>query len=255
MIGNNKKKGGYCCATLLALLLLSACNGIHIPTPATTPVERETVLSRTSSLSHVYVLDRDTEFVTCAEPPPDTAYDHIDDSDFSLSLIQFGNDGGGGSEGSEEAEMIGRTPGVLIARELFFRTCEFSRNYNLNKDEALALYRDTLTTVKAGWAIEGANTTVRIQESEEYTINQTIPGVITGSHSSKSNAASTAAAALGKPHTTTTHRAPSGHTSTTHQYPSGHSTTIHKSPSSGHVTSTPTIIPPPPIPPVIKKKN
>lgn len=162
---------------------LAGCDGLHLPQPTVTPVEQETILSRTSSLSNVYILDKNTGFVTCAEPPPDTAFDHIDDSDLSLSLVRFGGDDrAGGSEGSEEAEMLGRTPGVLIARELFFRACEFSRNYDLEKEEALALYRDTLNAVREGWAIEGKNTTVKIDESETYNVTQTIPGVVTGAH-------------------------------------------------------------------------
>ncbi len=34
----------------------------------------------------------------------------------------------------------GRSPAVLIVRELLYRACEFSTNYDLDKDEAKAFY-------------------------------------------------------------------------------------------------------------------
>lgn len=42
----------------------------------------------------------------------------------------------------------GLSPAVLIVRELFYRACEFSMNYDLTKDEALALYKTHLQLVE-----------------------------------------------------------------------------------------------------------
>ena len=172
------------CFAIAAIASLAGCSSDVRPFFEVTPVKEETVISRTSALSNVYVLDKDTNFVTCTEPPPDSAYQQLEDMDLSFSLVKVGgNDKAGGAEGSEEAPLVGRTPGVLIARELFFRACEFSRNYDLTKAEALALYRDTLNAVGEGWKVEGANTTVKIDESEINNVTQVIPGVVDGSHS------------------------------------------------------------------------
>lgn len=43
----------------------------------------------------------------------------------------------------------GRSPLVLLARELLYRTCEFSLNYRLGKAEALDLYSQTLQMIQA----------------------------------------------------------------------------------------------------------
>jgi hypothetical protein len=42
----------------------------------------------------------------------------------------------------------GRNASVLIVRELFYRTCEFSLNYGLSKDEAKALYLENLQSLR-----------------------------------------------------------------------------------------------------------
>lgn len=65
--------------------------------------------------------------------------------------------------------MAGRTPAILMTRELFFRACEFSQNYKLNKDEALTLYNKTLDTIATVWATEAGNTTVTIGDTVSST--------------------------------------------------------------------------------------
>jgi len=64
-----------------------------------------------------------------------------------------------------EAEMAGRTPTVLMARELFFRTCEFSVNYQLSKEEAFNLFKETLTTVNSLAIIQANNTTITVGDT------------------------------------------------------------------------------------------
>ena len=61
--------------------------------------------------------------------------------------------------------MAGRTPSVLMAREMFFRACEFSANFDLNKQEALTLYNQTLKTIGDAWATEAQNTTITVGDS------------------------------------------------------------------------------------------
>lgn len=61
--------------------------------------------------------------------------------------------------------MSGRTPGVLIAREMFFRTYEFSNNYQLSKDEAMKLYVQTMNAVSDGWKAEIKKTTITFGET------------------------------------------------------------------------------------------
>lgn len=59
-----------------------------------------------------------------------------------------------GSTASEESgigagALGGRSAAVLISRDILYRTCEITLNYNLSKDEALALFNTALEKVQA----------------------------------------------------------------------------------------------------------
>jgi hypothetical protein len=93
--------------------------------------------------------------------------------DLSVSLVSLGggSEGAGESSASGETEMQGRTLSVLLARELLFRNCEFSRNNGLNSEQATALYNANLDIIKSVSTIEAQNTTISISEtlSEQVT--------------------------------------------------------------------------------------
>lgn len=93
----------------------------------------------------------------------------------SIALIKFGgDDSGGDSQNSSEVEMAGRTPTVLIARELFYRACEFSFNFKLDKTEATAIYNKTLDIIKEGWLKEAGQTTVTVGDKVTTSSNENI---------------------------------------------------------------------------------
>jgi len=89
-------------------------------------------------------------------------------------MINTGDDKVGNTESSGETEMTGRTPGVLMTRELFFRTCEFSKNYKLLQDQALKLYLQTLNAASKGWISEVEKTTITIGETTTVIDNNTV---------------------------------------------------------------------------------
>jgi len=76
--------------------------------------------------------------------------------------------------------MAGRTPAVLMTRELFYRACEFSLNFGLTKQEALDLYNKTLDAVTQVWATEAGNTTVTVGDTVQTTSGVTIQATTTG---------------------------------------------------------------------------
>ena len=92
----------------------------------------------------------------------------------SLALMKFGNDRIGEQEGSEEIEFSGRTPSVLITREILYRLCEMSSNQNFSKDETMAIFNGTLATIKEVWALEASNTTVSVNDNLTITESQEI---------------------------------------------------------------------------------
>ena len=74
---------------------------------------------------------------------PDAAFDQTKDKNFNFSVIGRNSEGGNDASGSVNAEMEGRTPGVLMAREMFYRACEFTSNFDLSKDQAMEVYLKT----------------------------------------------------------------------------------------------------------------
>lgn len=148
------------------LALLSGCTSLEYPVPKQSTLDNNHILTTTSGQGQIYVMQRDNNHYLCSLPHPDAAFDQKDGGNIDISLISTGGERGAGTnEDSEEVELAGRTPSVLMTRELFFRACEFSSNYQLSKDEAKALYMKTLDGVLANWAIEAGHTTVKIGDT------------------------------------------------------------------------------------------
>lgn len=152
-------------AVLAFALILAAGCAEYQPMLEVSPIESQTVVSNSASVTHTFIHDPASKLIVCAQPQPDAGFSQSDEADVSVTLIDMGSDSGENAEGSEEIEMAGRTPTVLMTRELFFRLCEFTRNQQLSKDEALALYQKTLDIVGAGWDKEASQTTVTIGDS------------------------------------------------------------------------------------------
>ena len=171
-------RGTALLAAVAAAASLGACSSVYEPTPKVVAIHKAWIISDTAGLSHTIVRYKESDIRTCAEPAPDAAFNQADTGNLSFSLISVGGggqtDGAGDSETSAETEMAGRTPAVLLSRELFFRTCEFSQNHELNKAEALTLFNRTLDIVEKNWAVEAAQTTVTIGDTITTTQGATI---------------------------------------------------------------------------------
>ena len=99
----------------------------------------------------------------------DAAFDAGSGGDISYGVINTSGDQIADQSNSNEVEMAGRTPAVLMAREMFYRACEFSGNFDLNKEEAIDLYQQTLQLIGAVWTVEAGNTNVSIGEKIQST--------------------------------------------------------------------------------------
>lgn len=166
--------------------VLASCAEVYEPKPVTSVLKEKTAFSNTASLSHMVIRDSKTDLITCTQPQPDAAFDQGESADVSVSLISLGGDEQGGEEeGSEEVEMAGRTPALLMTRELFYRVCEFSQNYKLDKKEAMELFNKTMDSVTEVWGTEAGNTTVTIGDTVTTTnsavINSSASGAVTSS--------------------------------------------------------------------------
>lgn len=161
------------------LISFTGCSStaVYEPKPNVTPLKEGTIITNTASLRHTYIHNPKTQMIICAEPAPDTGFAQDDSTDgLSISLLHTGdqNSLGGESEGSSEDELTGRTPSLLIARELLFRACEFAANFKLNTENALSVYMRNLDIIEKVAAIESERTTIEIKDSISNTTNQNI---------------------------------------------------------------------------------
>ena len=99
----------------------------------------------------------------CSSNAPDSTFSTSKAFDFSVSLLNFG----GGSPQKEHlgssssgAEMLGRSPAVLAARDIMYRACELIGNLNLTPEQATVVYTDSLKIAASILKAEAATTTV-----------------------------------------------------------------------------------------------
>jgi len=135
---------------------------MYQPAPDISDLDGSHVVTITGALSQSFVRDGKSSLIICSQPMPDAAFDQTERGSVSMTIPGMGSEGGSETEGSNDVEMAGRTPAVLITREMFFRACEFSSNFNLSPEDATKVYLQTLDTVSKGWAAESGNTTITI---------------------------------------------------------------------------------------------
>ena len=153
--------------------IVASCANLYEPVPLISDLKEQSVVSSTSSLSYMVVRRSNSNLIICTQPQPDSAFDQGEAADFSL-LSLGGSDQVGEDSSSDEVEMAGRTPALLMTRELFYRACEFSENQKLTKEEALALYSKTLDAVTHAWNTEAENTKVTIGDTITTTSGTTL---------------------------------------------------------------------------------
>ncbi len=162
-------------------VVLAGCGQVAELRPSTTSIEPGITLSGTAALNHHILLTKDSSIHVCMAPPPDAVLNQEEEGDFSFMTFGGGEEAAAEEEGTTEGEMLGRTPAVLVTREIFYRLCELSRNYQLSKEEVLTLYRTALDGIVKVWSVEASHTTVTIGETlkstETATAIQQAPGL------------------------------------------------------------------------------
>ena len=150
---------------LVASVFLSACSSAYEPTPKISALDAEKMISHTASLSGVLIVNPKKRRFICAQPSPDSAFSQGESGNVALNIFSYQSDGSSEAEESTEIEMTGRTPAVLLTRELFYRLCEFGHNFDLDKTEAIALYEKNLALITKIFTIEAGNTKVNIGDT------------------------------------------------------------------------------------------
>jgi hypothetical protein len=154
----------------VALVLLTTGCGILQPKAFISPLGEDPdhhVITKTASLSTTLVVPRGTRYFLCASPPPDASFSQGQTVGLSISMLNFGRGSEDSvSETSAEQGLMGRTPAVVLARELLYRFCEFQLNQQLTREQAIDLYGRNLSIIRDIAMQESANTRVTIGESQ-----------------------------------------------------------------------------------------
>ena len=146
----------------------SGCMSTYEPSPYVNQINKSTILSSTAALTHTIIQPKDSNSFTCFMPQPDADFSQSDSG--GVSFLNSGvSEGISDSESSGGDEMNGRTPGVLFSRDMMYRLCEFTSNYNLSKQEAIALYKQNISALNGLMLEESKNTTVTVSESLKNT--------------------------------------------------------------------------------------
>ncbi len=143
------------------IFTLTACNTIPETKQSVYHIDGIDLLSRPVGEQLIVFQTPDDDELLCMVSSPDTVPTFTQ----SLSGGILGKDAGI-SQGVGAASLGGRDRAVLLGRDLLYRTCEFSLNYRLSKEEAKALYIKTLIHIE-NIAINYNYTSMKEEEKEE----------------------------------------------------------------------------------------
>jgi hypothetical protein len=133
------------------LTILFAVTGCSVTPPKpgiTASLDGIKIYSSTSDMQSSFLKSRNSGEHFCDSRMSDVADTESASVGLGVSVVgksESVNDGA--SRGA--VSLGGRSPAVLITREVMYRTCEMVMNLDLNKKEALDLYIQTLNLVKS----------------------------------------------------------------------------------------------------------
>lgn len=125
-------------AVFCAAIFLQGCT-LLTETPAQSlTVGGVEIANRSAETQMVLFVTPDDVEKMCLAPAPDAVVSFSE----GLTAGQFGE-----TDGETAQALGGRSAIVLLTRELMYRACEFSQNYDLSKDEAYDLYLKHLNAI------------------------------------------------------------------------------------------------------------
>jgi hypothetical protein len=156
---------------LFLILNLGGCTWLNQPEHLS--LNHLTAIEGDASTTLLIAGSKETPFNICSQPAPDAVRSENVSEDMSFSFISIGSQAqdAKAADSSDEEEMVGRTPAVLLSREMFYRLCEFFHNVDLSTDQKIDLYKATLDAATKISIEEGKNTSIRIGETLETVIN------------------------------------------------------------------------------------
>jgi hypothetical protein len=150
------------------LLLLSCASCSTQPHSVTHPVKSDENLLISSSAAVTSGLLRDSDDIKhyCASVAPDATFNETASEGASISFFNIGRSSPEKevvSVGIEETQMVGRTPAVLVSREILYRVCELTGNKSFTNQELLKLYEKSIDAIVQLASQEMANTSITLE--------------------------------------------------------------------------------------------
>jgi len=154
--------------TTLLTLSLSACAAGFTQKADIETIPEDAIVFSSPSVNSLIIQHPEKMKKICLGRGADAIFEQSESGGLSISLVSIGNSEGdqvSETDNAGEEEMAGRSPAVLLARELFYRACELTNNVGLNGKDAVELFNNVLKVVKAGWEQESKNTTIKIGDT------------------------------------------------------------------------------------------
>ena len=157
----------YNIKTICAAAIILPIVGCSSPTPNSKVIDMSSdkvaIVSNSAETTSALYQSTSNRSHYCSPNAPDSTFSVAENANFSLSFLNFG----GGTPEAEEAgssssgtEMLGRSPAVLAARDIMYRACELIGNLDLTKEQAIAVYTDSLKMAASIIQAEVAKTTI-----------------------------------------------------------------------------------------------
>lgn len=153
-------------AAISATVLLTSCASYQ-PDPYVNRIKGDVALTSTADVSHTLLIETETGRKVCIQPPADASFAANNSEGTDIAIVAFGGKQNGKQERKEEtdeSQFAGRTPSVLITREVLYRLCEMTLNQNLSQDEVLASFNDAVKALSESWKMEAGRTSIEIKE-------------------------------------------------------------------------------------------
>lgn len=177
-------------AVLLAASVLAACAGIP-QEERLGIIDRQgiDIVGRPSHQIAVVIKDPKSVERYCSGPGPDFSLTASEGVELSLGAR---TPAVGESASRGALDLGGRNPAVLLAREMFYRTCELTMNINASTETALALHKMTMEAVERIAATQtGAGVTPLAAAAPPVSVNLPAPAQTDSTSSSSSDESST----------------------------------------------------------------
>jgi len=128
---------------VIYLFMLTGCGTLGPKSNATIYDRKgvDVLVEPTTGISYL-LTDEGTIDQFCMAPPPDLSDAKGSAGSLAVQGVSVSKD-----TSVSVATLGGRSPAVLISREIMYRTCEFYVNLKMSKQEAISLFRESLDRV------------------------------------------------------------------------------------------------------------